>query len=351
MDDIDVVMRSRGSYADLTRESRSSPNLPPGKLLRARPTGGWSSRRGEVYFDDDFWAQTDVAPVPVPGRVSRFHPAVQAYRDDPDRHEVSRDSLGRACRILQAIAVEAESRGYSCTAPSRNSYNSGFRDTLKKGQLHVTIGDFTHRLRIRERSAPGGSPTYTVRRASTMPLWKIVRKKVFIPTGELLITIDDGDGLDGRPAEYRDGKRQALEDRLPSVLRELETRAREDDRRRREKAEEAARRRANWERAMHQARHDHREAYRRDVLRAQVVRWREDAELGLYVQELAAAVASITEDDERREAQAWLDWIRSYRENRNPLRRPAMPPDPQPSPAQLKPFLKGWSPYGPHTSY
>jgi hypothetical protein len=36
---------------------------------------------------------------------------VAAYRADADRHEVSEASLGRASRILQAIASEAERRG------------------------------------------------------------------------------------------------------------------------------------------------------------------------------------------------------------------------------------------------
>lgn len=61
----------------------------------------------------------------------------------------------------------------------------------------------------------------------------------FVPTGELRITIDHGYGRDGRPGEFRDTSRVALEERLPALLRELEIRAREDACRRQQEARQS----------------------------------------------------------------------------------------------------------------
>ena len=84
----------------------------------------------------------------------------------------------------------------------------------------------------------------------------------FVPTGELRITIDHGYGRDGRPGEFRDTSRVALEERLPALLRELEIRAREDACRRQQEARQTELKRQRWEQAMEQARHDFREARR-----------------------------------------------------------------------------------------
>ncbi|WP_249125992.1 hypothetical protein [Streptomyces sp. A2-16] len=53
---------------------------------------------------------------------------------------------------------------------------------------------------------------------------------------------------------------------------------------------------------------------------------------------------NIDAEGERR----WLDWARRYVEARDPLSRlPVMPNHREPTPDDLKPYLKGWSPYGP----
>jgi hypothetical protein len=44
----------------------------------------------------------------------------------------------------------------------------------------------------------------------------------------------------------------------------------------------------------------------------------------------------------------WVDWIAAYRDGIDPLKHPpVMPEAPDPSPEDLRPFLKGWNPYGP----
>jgi hypothetical protein len=55
----------------------------------------------------------DPMPVPAPGRVTQYNPTVKAYLAATDSQLVSKEHLGRAARILQAIADEAARRGLS----------------------------------------------------------------------------------------------------------------------------------------------------------------------------------------------------------------------------------------------
>jgi hypothetical protein len=109
----------------LVAGARHAPGLPFGKQLRIR-SRGLVSRICEVHLYEDFSVRVTEQPVPVPQRVARLHPAAAAYLDDADRHEVSKDCLSRATRILHALASEAQSRGHEVTAlrPARCQYNS-----------------------------------------------------------------------------------------------------------------------------------------------------------------------------------------------------------------------------------
>jgi hypothetical protein len=57
------------------------------------------------------------------------------------------------------------------------------------------------------------------------------------------------------------------------------------------------------------------------------------------------------DEAEAEAAQEWLAWAEKHTSQRAPLnRRLEMPADPEPKPEALKPFLNGWSPYGPDHS-
>jgi hypothetical protein len=80
--------------------------VPDGKLLVT------STRRDEVEIRlihveiEGSPAAIELLAVPVPGRVARYHAAARIFRDRTDLHEVSRDQLQRATRILHAVATE-----------------------------------------------------------------------------------------------------------------------------------------------------------------------------------------------------------------------------------------------------
>ena len=51
-------------------------------------------------------------------------------------------------------------------------------------------------------------------------------------------------------------------------------------------------------------------------------------------------------------SQDWALWARSYAESIDPLGEvPTVPVVPEPKAEDLKPFLDGWSPYGPDSSF
>jgi hypothetical protein len=56
----------------------------------------------------------------------------------------------------------------------------------------------------------------------------------------------------------------------------------------------------------------------------------------------------MTGEEHRTATEEWIDWIDSYRKEIDPIRQPpGMPSIREPSSQDLRPFLYGWSPYGP----
>jgi hypothetical protein len=340
-----------GGYDDLLKAARRASCLPPGKQLRSRPSRRWSPGALELYFDEDFPARVTERPVPVPARVTAWHPAAVAYRQDADRHEVSKDSLSRASRLLHALATEADRRGYDARprSPGTAQYNSSFASSLKDGQLRICVDGFTYGIRIREQGAGGGKslPYYGSQR-DRLPRWRAVKQTEFIPTGRLQLTLEYGYSRDSRPAEFRDTRTLTLESRLPAVMREIEIRALEDDWKRREEERKAAERQRRWEAAMDQARHDFRETNRAQILSAQLRQWKLVKDIDDYLGQMRQAISSITDEQARESGARWLAWAAGYRDDIDPLQQQlVMPPDPRPQPEDLRPFLRGWSPYGP----
>ena len=99
---------------------------------------------------------------------------------------------------------------------------------------------------------------------------------------------------------------------------------------------------------MERARHDFQQAALAAELNAQLQQWRLAAEIDQYL----AGLRTVLQDTGEQPAGAreWTDWIASYRQEIDPLQHlPVMPTVCDPSPEDLRPFLDGWSPYGPDT--
>lgn len=99
------------------------------------------------------YRRAELAPVPVPERIGRYHPTARHFRECSERHEVSRQQLPRATRIVHAIATEAERRGWSVqgSSESKNGYGRSSWTGIKDGHLVIAVGERVFHLRLQER--------------------------------------------------------------------------------------------------------------------------------------------------------------------------------------------------------
>lgn len=274
-------------------------------------------------------------PVPVPDRLVRPHHVAKQFRQQTDKHRVSRAELARATRIVHAIATQAETRGYGV------SYD---------GDLTITIHGQGYRLRISEEkvSLRGEWDAETRRRADVpYPQYLSPRKMRNYDsqaTGRLTIVIDHGYGGSGRTNSFSDRTRWTLEQKLPDLFVELERRAAEDDVAHREAERRAQERHEQWEGEIELAKERWLEARRGSALREQTQAWHDSQMIRDYIAALAREQGASERSAE------WVAWARAYADRVDPLQRSQQLPEmaPQIAPDDLKPFLpRGVSPYGP----
>lgn len=286
--------------------------------------------------------------VSVPGRVSRYAPVVRRFRDAKTRHEVSRAEMPRMLRILQGLVVEAERRGFDVEiveGEEPRRYGSAGWSGGRDGHLRFSIRGHSESLRIREEGLP--SRSYWIQQNSTYDYVKGESRPGPLSeyeegaTGRLEIEIV-GYGGGGRASKWGDRRSWALEEKLPEILREIEMRAVEAEERKREAERREAERQRQWELAMERAKGRWLEAYRGQILERQADQWRTAETVRAYVDAMAAFAVG-------EEAEEWIEWSRAHADLVDPLTdgvRPPEPPDSIPL-DELRPFLDGWSPYGP----
>ncbi len=324
--------------------ARRFGKVPPGKLIRTRYVQG----ELEIRFDNAP-AGSDIKerPVPVPERLSRPHPIVRRFREQTGHHEVSRASLGRASRILQAIVDAAEKRGYEVAnvEESEDRYGRKSWTGANDGHLAVTIRGNRYSARIFEEKVPARERWEREARWRSVGAYSNRGPKSAYDadaTGRLTISLERGYSREGRQVSWSDRKNWTLEEKLPEVLLELEVRAVEDDFRAEEIRRQEEERKRQWEIAVERAKELYVESEREKTLRAQVSAWLETKAAREYLQALKNEFGGSPEADE------WIAWIRAHIECIDPLRSPpTMPEVPEPRPEDLKPFLGGLGPYGP----
>lgn len=92
----------------------------------------------------------ELVPVTVPEKVARYHSAARQFRDRSERHEVSRVLIRRTTRIIHAVAVEAERRGWSVRVPSESTNGSLNWTGVGAGHLQITVDAEAFWLRLHE---------------------------------------------------------------------------------------------------------------------------------------------------------------------------------------------------------
>lgn len=342
------------AHEELVRLSHHAASLPRGWRLEVKNAGSWAEPAYEVVLVRHFEDLVEERPVPVPERVTRYHPSVKAYLDDRDRQMVSREHVARAGRILQAIAVEAPRRGVEVVSPGSAGLPQlvdayGTRDP---GRSHLTLRGpaGTYSIRIQEVSAPSKTPV--PRRSwsqhSTRAAWLDGRQFEFVSTGVLELVVE-GPGM-GYSGGYRifDSATMTLDERLPRVFRRIEVHRLEAEHLAQERERAAAERRRQWDAAMAAARARYDEQARWEAFEESSRAWHAIQRHRAFL--AAAREAAGALDGRRRdEVVAHLDFAARRLDEVDPLRSPdvLLPRVRAPKPADLKPFLDGWSPHGP----
>jgi DNA-binding IscR family transcriptional regulator len=235
-------------------------------------------------------------PKPRPSGLDRMYTSSRDLRRGLD---VSRPSLGRALRILQALITEAERRGYGANLDDKTG-DPRVRIRLKGHEFAVSVREKDGVLRVILPSE------YSGRR-----LWS-------------------------------DGIRAAVEDKLGDVLANIEARADEAEHHRLERERREEEDRLAWEQVMERARERFAEDQRAALLRDQVAAWRLAADIRSFCSAARGAVGH------SEAAVAWLAWATAYADAIDPMSEAlAMPQSREPSPEELRPYLRGWNPYGP----
>lgn len=315
-------------------------------------------------------SRAELTPVKVPERVARFHPVAREFRDRSGRHEVSRVLLPRATRIVHAIAVEAEQRGWTASSPavSKNGYGRETWTGAKDGHLEVIAGDQLFWFRLQEEGvhSRGFWEAEVERYRNVSNDWVFYRDRV-LPRGpydaeakgrlKLELHTSQSWIYGGRQSRWADRQSWQLEERLSHVFREIEERIAEAARVAKqqriagEKAAEEAKRAAEarerqWHVLIEQARERLIETNRIARLREQAEAWREAESLRHYCDALERAYGDRSETGE------WLAWARGYLARIDPLREPpTMPEPPEATTYALQQHLPdGWSADGPEHS-
>lgn len=311
--------------------------VPAGKKLRFH----WLRGDHDLITLTDLPA--DMVPVlsevPVPEKVGRYHPVVRDFRSDAKGLDVSKAALPRVSLLLHALVTEAIARGYEV-------------DYDGEHHLRFTVDDHTVTLAVEEvgvrhrwvtkpdRDQPGDPyGIYHYKQVAVRDESKATGRLVFeyVPTAR--------DRL--RVTKWSDHRGIRIEDVLAEILAEVLVAAAEARHQQREAERQAALRRAEWEQAMEVARNRYLEQLRREELDRQLERWHD----ARRIREYTAAITAGRNNDPG--TAAWVEWMHGRADQLDPLPDPPRMPEPPDKiqPEDLRPYLKGRSPYGPDSSY
>ena len=347
---IDYERRARlaETYGNVPRGSRLIVKTASAEELLIELVTDWTATA-----DGEEEPALGLSPVAVPARLTKYHRVAREFRDRTNLHEISRNALPRALRIVHALAVEAERRGYeiACLQVHEDRYGRSEWKPAHDGQLVFTINGHQVKMRIWEKGAGQRGPY-----EHQMTRWKQdreqpVRLMQFLnrpkpydsaATGEL--NVEALGSASGRQKAWGDRTRWQLEDRLPNLLRELELQAAEAEERRLAREREQAEQKRQWEAAMERAKRRLLDDHRLEVLRNRVRAWGEADAIRAYCASVEAryGLDAIAADPDAAE---WLSLARDRADQAQQL--PHMPAEPEITHDSLKPYLGGWSPYGP----
>ena len=336
------------NYGLLVQHAIRRGAVPAGKLLKLEGGGGWG-KAVVTLTDAPDWMTADQEPVEIAETLRRPHPAIARLREDRDRLGLRPALRARALRVLDALAKAAEGRGFCVlSAPNGNDYASYGRN-----KSVLTFERLSHEFGIEVgevlKKVPHVPAQMELDRADRESWYRIPRNDD-VATGKLKFSIDRG--VTYRQSSWIDDDAAAMKLRLAEMLQELGLRVDDAEAKRSAREREEQVRHRRWEEAMKRAKERLQEANRAETLVRQLDDWQTATALVGYLDAMSALVAAMPDDGTRSEAESWLSWATKYAAQLNPLSgKIAMPADVNGTPDNLKPFLDGWSPYGPHAHW
>lgn len=348
------IERGKGGvdYRKRAAAAERHGKVPEGKRLDVKTDQeSWVIKLADIYrvpFDS-------LDEIPVPAKVARYHPVVRRFRDEADRHEISKAQTGRALRLLQALVVAAERKGFKVenVEEGEGRYGNSRWSGAKDGHVQIITEGQSEALRIHETGLPSrvwweqqsesrSRPHFFGDEKEREPMPGYEEKA----TGRLCLEFV-GYSKSQRPSTWTDNKKKTLEAKLPEVLLEVEERAIDSEERQREAERVALARREKWEAARAQATVNYIHAFNGKFLEEDVANWQRSVRIREFCDAAEAKFGGESSEDEA--FRAWMSWSRSYADDVDPLKSPPTAPN-EPeniSGDQLKPFMGGWSPYGP----
>jgi hypothetical protein len=344
-----IESTKRASYEARVSAAIRFGKVPDGKLLEV--TG---SRWNEFVIrltDLPPWLRASLDPIPVPTALRKPHSIVNSLQERGSIRGLDRSVNRRALLLIHALATEAERRGYMVSATKETIDHNGWRHAESKDDFTITavghlVGISLSQISDRTPHEPTAAEVTQRKRYE----WSHIPKYDFTPSKRLSLQLSGF--YEHRQSKWADTATRSLEDCLPQILQEIELRAASAERRRLDEIKASEVRRQQWEVAMDEARVAYREDFRKKAFTLQVDKWLRAQEIRDYLQAMQSAIDEIADPDAAADAAEWLEWCTSDTESIDPLkRRLAMPDDPLPEADDLKPFLAGFSPWGPEASY
>lgn len=314
-----------------------------------RPWGNDRELGTEFRIARNFSYLVEERPVTVPEHVSRYQPAVSWFRGQVDRHEVTMAHLPRALRILEAVAREAERRGWRLE-PREDDKDGHWRSQsdYKAGQFYMVMGEHRASIRIKERAGKGGEKIgYVYGRKDSRPGWQQSRMTAFVSTGRLALEAGAYEAYDAgtQLLDLKIGRAfKSLEARLLSTEYKVKLDARIQELRVEARVGFEARLRERWQAARSAAElrviEDHREL----VLKEQLEHFELVERLGPYLEAIRADSGSPVSAE-------WIAWIETFVARVDPRHQDLRVPDPPKMTRELlAPYMTGWDPDRPRSS-
>ncbi|MFE9468751.1 hypothetical protein ACFYNW_35015 [Streptomyces virginiae] len=292
------------------------------------------------------WRLAVLEPVAVPARLTRPHAVVQAMQKAKQPLGLTQPVQQRALRIVHALVTTVERNGHTCAA---GTVGAGPRHNRRlPHDPHFTIkaqGQTIEFRVVQEKDRSEHIATDKELEEAKKSSWVRIPRYDYTPSERLRIELSGGQWHHG--SQWVDSSECLLEEQLAEIVHEIGLRGEAAERKRLAEVEEARQRRLRWEAAMAEARDQYAEDYRVRQLESQESAWRRATRLGDYLDAARAHVTTLPPGPERMAAEEWMQWATEHVARTHPMfQQLRFPEIPEPRADDLKPFLRGWSPYG-----